>query len=393
MRKVLIVSVLLAGAAIAWLYWRQQRPVPFIVSGFIEADEIRVGSRVGGRVAEVLVHEGQTVQNDQPLFRIAPFDLDEQLAQAQAELAALRAELARLKAGLRQEEIAQARARRDQAAAVLDKLRAGPRQEEIGIAREQLKGAQANLELAQSEYERISKLREQNQAASAEYERAVRELKASQAQVAAAQRELALLEEGTRKEEIAQAEAALAEAEAALKLAESGYRPEEITRAQAQVAAAEAQVEAIQVRISELTVRAPTRCIVEAVDLQPGDLVAPNAPSVSLLDTSRLWVRSYVPEARLGQVRLGQRVSVRVDSFPDELFTGRITYIAQQAEFTPRNIQTPEERSKQVFRVKVTLEGPETERLRVGMVADVLFEDTEMRNAENRNDGSMTKLE
>jgi HlyD family secretion protein len=373
MRKVLIVSTLVAAALVGWLYWRQHQPAPFVVSGFVEADEIRVGSRVGGRVAEVLVQEGQQVRQGEPLFRIDPFDLNEQLAQAQAQLAGDRADLDRLKAGFRKEEVEEARAKRDQAAAALDKAVAGPRPPEIDIARERLKSAQASLELARSEFERISRLREQNQAATSEYDRAVREHKAAQADVAAAQQEVSLLVEGTRKEDVAHARAALAEADAALKLAESGYRPEDIAHAQAQVAGAEAQVAAIQTRISELTVKAPTRCVVEAIDLRPGDLVAANAPAVSLLDTARLWVRSYVPEARLGEVRLGESVPVRVDSFPNQRFSGRITYIAQQAEFTPRNIQTPEERSKQVFRVKVTMDGPGKERLRVGMVADVLF--------------------
>ncbi len=379
MRKVVVISIVLACVVVGWLYWRQTRPVPLIVSGFVEADQIRVGSRVGGRVAEVFVQEGQLVRQGEPLFRIDPFDLKEQLAQAQAELAGYHADLTRLKAGFRKEEIEQARAKRDQAAAALDKAVAGPRTGEIDIARERLKAAQAGLELARTEHERISKLREQNQAATAEYDRAVREHKAAQAEVAAAQQEVALLEEGTRKEDIAQARAALAEAEAALKLAASGYRSEDIARAQAQVAAAEAQVAAIEIRMNELAVKAPTDCVVEAIDLRPGDLVAANAPSVSLLDTARLWVRSYVPEARLGEVRLGEVVPVRVDSFPNERFDGRITYIAEQAEFTPRNIQTPEERSKQVFRVKVTMEAPGKQRLRVGMVADVMFDEARQK--------------
>jgi len=385
MRKVAVISIAIACALVGWLYWRQTRPVPFIVSGFLEADEIRVGSRVGGRVAEVIAQEGQAVRQGEALFRIDPFDLNEQLAEAQARLAGYRADLARLKAGFRKEEIEQARAGRAQAAAALDKAVAGPRAREIDIARERLKSTQANLELARTEHERISRLRAENQAATAEYDRAVREYTAARAEAAAAQQEVALLEEGTRKEDIAQARAALAEADAALKLAESGYRSEDVARAEAQVAAAEAQVAAIETRMKELTVKAPTDCVVEAIDLRPGDLVAPNGPSVSLLDAARLWVRSYVPEARLGQVRLGDVVPVRVDSFPNERFNGRVTYIAQQAEFTPRNIQTPEERSKQVFRVKVTIEGPDKARLRVGMVADVMFDEAKaMTNVEAR---------
>jgi len=374
MRQVVIVLVVLALGIIGWLVWRQHQPVPFVVSGFIEADEIRAGSRIGGRIADVMVSEGMPVGKDAPLYRIEPFDLRERLAQAEAALAAYRADYARLKAGFRKEEIEQARAKRDRARAILQRLKAGPRPQEIEIAREKLKAANANLELAQTEYERISKLREAAQAAKTEYDQAVREWKAATAEAAIARQELALAEEGTRKEQIAEAEAVLADAEQALQLLENGYRPEDVAKAASQVAAAEADVAAIKVQMQELTVAAPCDCVVETIDLRPGDLVAANAPGVALLDLSRMWVRSYVPESRLGQVTLGQTVPIRVDSFPDERFPGRITYIAHDAEFTPRNIQTPEERSKQVFRIKVTIEQG-LDRLRVGMAADVLFDE------------------
>jgi len=374
MWRVAVVPVVLALGIIGWLLWRQYQPVPFIVSGFIEADEIRAGSRIGGRIAEVLVSEGMVVGRGRPLYRIEPFDLRERLAQAEAALAGYRAEYARLKAGFRKEEIEQARAKRDRARAVLERLKAGPRPQEIEIAREKLKAATADLELAESEYERISRLRESAQAAKTEYDRAVREWKAATAEAAVARQELALAEEGTRKEEVAEAEAALADAEQALKLIENGYRAEDVAKAAAQVAAAEADVAAIKVQMQELTVAAPCDCVVETIDLRPGDLVAANAPSVALLDLSRMWVRAYVPESRLGRIALGQRVPIRVDSFPGERFPGRITFIAHDAEFTPRNVQTPEERSKQVFRIKVTIEQG-LDRLRVGMAADVLLDE------------------
>ena len=374
MRRVAVIAVVVAGLIVGWLYWQHHRPVPFVVSGFIEADEIRVGSRVGGRVAEVLVSEGQRVAAGDPLFRIDPFDLRETLAGAEAVLAGRRAEHERLKTGLRPEEIEQARARRDQASAKLAQLEAGPRAREIDIAREKGNAASAVLELAESEYRRLSDLRETAQAAKTELDHAMRELKTARAEAAAAQQELAMLEEGSRKEEVAASRAAQAEAEQALKLAESGYRSQDIARAAAEVAAAESEVAAIRVRMGELTVSSPCDCVAEALDLRPGDLVAPNSPTVALLDLSRMWVRSYVPEARLGQVQVGQRVPVRADGFPNERFMGRITFIAQDAEFTPRNVQTPEERSKQVFRIKVTLEEG-LDRLRVGMGADVLLDE------------------
>lgn len=243
------------------------------------------------------------------------------------------------------------------------------------MTRERLNIARAELELAESEFERVKGLRAEASAAKVEFDKAVRELKRSRAQVAAAEQELALMEEGTRKEELAEAAAALAEAEAAVQLAEHGFRAEEIAQAAAQVASGQAQVDALRTQIEELTVVSPCECVVEGISLRPGDLVAANAPAVSLLDLTRLWVRTYVPEERLGEIRLGQRVPLRVDGIPGRRFAGTVTFLATDGEFTPRNIQTPEERGKQVFRAKITLE-ESVELLRVGMGADVLFDES-----------------
>lgn len=357
-------------ALIVWLVYFQSRPQPLVVSGFVEADIVRVGSRVGGRVSEVSVAEGDSVDPGESLYRIDPFDLQKKLAQADAESAAARAAHAQLKAGYRVEEIEQARAARDRAAAVLARAEAGPRPREIEVARETVNRATADLELAKSENDRIVELQKQGQAARTEIDRALREVKAAQAGLSTAEQQLALLKEGTRAEEIAEARAALAEAAQRLKLMEAGSRSEEIERAAAQLAAAEAQADVIRVQLAELTVTSPCDCLVEAVDLHPGDFVARDAPSISLLDLSRLWVRAYVPENRLSLAEIGREVAVTLDSFPGRRFMGRITFVARDAEFTPRSIQTPEERSKQVFRVKVQLDVKQGE-LSVGMPADV----------------------
>lgn len=373
MRKFLVFAVV-AGAVIVWLYVRQSRPVAFVVSGFVEADDVRVGSRVGGRVASVAVAEGDHVRAGNTLFTLDVFDWQQRLAKAQAMQAAAVAEHARLSAGYRPQERAQVRARRDRAAATLEKLNAGPRAREIEIARERLKVAEANLELAQSEFERVKELRAEASAAKVEYDQAIREVKRSQAETATAKQEISLLEEGTRIEELAEARAVLAEADAGLRLIEEGFRTEDVARAAAQADASRAEVAAIETQMKELSVTSPCDCVVESIRLRPGDLVAPNAPAVSLLDTSRLWVRSYVPESRLGEIRLGQELPVRVDGFPTRRFRGRVSFLASEGEFTPRNIQTPEERGKQVFRIKVTLAEGASE-LRVGMGADVLFDE------------------
>ncbi|MCG3137656.1 MAG: hypothetical protein HJJLKODD_01505 [Phycisphaerae bacterium] len=373
MKKIIPAMVLVALGIIAYLVWTQQRYQPLVVSGFIEAEEVRVGSRIGGRVAEVFVDEGQQVSAGTRLFQLDPFDLQERSARAKAELAARQAQWQRMQAGYRKEEIEQARAQRDRAVALLAKLEAGPRPAETEIARQQLKQAQADLEFARSEYTRISDLAKEGRSAQQEIDNATRMLKSSEAAAASAEQQLALLVEGSRKEDIAEARAALASAEQSLQLLLAGNRAEDIAQAQAQVQAGEAEAAIIERQITELQVTSPCDCTVEAFDLEAGDLVAVNAPAVALLDLSRLWVRAYVPENRLGQIHLGQQVTLQVDSFPGEQFTGEIVFIAREAEFTPRNIQTPEERSKQVFRIKVNLTGVH-DKIRVGMAADVFLE-------------------
>lgn len=373
MRPILIVFVVVAAGLVGFLIWQQSRVPPLVVSGFVEADEIRVGSRVGGRVAEVQAAEGQSVAPGESLYTMDPFDLRERLAEAQASHAAAQAEHERLKKGFRPEEIEQARAKRDQWAAELAKLEAGPRKQDIEAAREQVNIARASFEFAEKEHARLARLVEQQQvAAPREYDEAVRMLKSAQGELSAAQQKLSLLEEGSRKEDIARAKASLVEAAEQLKLLESGSRAEDVARAASQVEAAAARVHAIEKQLAELTVSSPCQCVVEAFDLQPGELVSPNQPSISLLDVSKLWVRAYVPEGRLGEIALGDRVPVRVASSGGGDVTGRIVFISREGEFTPRNVQTPEERSKQVFRIKVAIEQG-GERLRVGMSADVLL--------------------
>jgi HlyD family secretion protein len=194
----------------------------------------------------------------------------------------------------------------------------------------------------------------------------------AQARFDEARDELALLREGTRAEDIAAQQALLAGADATLALLEAGTRAEDISQAEAMAESARAAVAAIERQVEELTVAAPADCVVEAVDLRPGDLITSNAPVLSLTDASEMWVRAYVPENRL-DVKLGQTLTITVDSFPGRQFTGHVTYVSRTAEFTPTNVQTPEERSKQVFRIKVVFDDG-LDVLRAGMSADVHLE-------------------
>lgn len=362
-------AILIVGGLLAALIYSQVRTPALMVSGFIEADEIRLGSLVGGRVLAVLVEEGQGVAEGEELVRLEPYDLIERQQQAAAGLAERQADVDRLSSGFRVEERAQAKAKYDQLAANLQLLKNGPREQEIDAARGRMNAADAELALAEQNFERASQLLESRAMSREEYDAAQEKLKSAQFNYQVRQKELELLELGTRAEAIAEAEAKLAEAKAAWELAKSGYRVEELRRAEAARDAAQADLEATGRQLDELAIRSPAGGVVEALELQAGDLVAARAPVMSILDGRRLWVRAYVPENQL-DLRLGDKLPVTVDSYPGEQFMGELSFIARQAEFTPSNVQTPEERSKQVFRIKVELnEG--LDRLRPGMAADV----------------------
>ncbi|MEZ6092013.1 MAG: HlyD family efflux transporter periplasmic adaptor subunit [Pirellulaceae bacterium] len=179
---------------------------------------------------------------------------------------------------------------------------------------------------------------------------------------------MALLQAGTRAEAIREAEAMLDEAEQSFKLAEAGSRAEDLREAKAARDAAKAALDVIGQQKEELTIRSPVDGTVEVSDLQPGDLVPAGGPVLTIIDSTHLWVRAYVPQNRVG-LQLGQTLKVTVDSLPGQSFQGSVTYISRQAEFTPSNVQTPEERSKQVFRVKVAVDAAKD--VRPGMTADV----------------------
>lgn len=372
MNRIILPLVLLAAAGVVLsLLASQQRSGLPTVSGVIELDDIRVGSRVGGRVLAVHVAEGAQVRGGEVLVELEPFDLRERLAEARSALAARRAVVARLDAGARPEEIAQAEARRDRAAAAATEVRAGRRAREIAMLEAQHAMSVADHEDARREVDRLRPLFEGGEATVDEFERARLRLENRAAALRMAAEQLALAREGSREEQIAQAAAQLAEFEAALALLREGPRAEDRDEARATAQAAEAAVAALERQIEELTVRAPCDGFVEALDLRPGDLVPPNAPLLTIVDPASLRVRAFVPQSALS-LRSGDAVQIRVDALPGRTFGGEVTFVSRAAEFTPANAQTPEERSRQVYRIRVLLrEGRDV--LRPGMTADVLL--------------------
>ena len=344
-----------------------------LFSGTIETREVRVGSKVGGRIAAVLVEEGQEVKADQPLVRFDIADLETQRAQAEARIAQQQARLEKLLHGARPEEKAQARAATETARANLDAIKNWPRPEEIEQARASLAAAEADQNNAQTAFERTRQLRSTGDISQQELDAAKFRLDNQRARRDAEKKKLDLLLNGSRKEDIRAAEEKLRQSQEAERLVDAGPRSEEIADARAQLAEAQARLEQLKVQLKEGEVTSPANATVEVLSVRPGDLLTPNQNVARLLEKDQIYVRVYIPEPQLGLVKVGQKARLKVDTFADRTFDGVIEQISTQGEFTPRNIQSRDERNHQVFAVKVRIDNREG-KLKSGMAAEVTFE-------------------
>ena len=246
-----------------------------------------------------------------------------------------------LKAGqvIMQLEASELKARRNYVAAQLAELEKGPRSEEIEAAKHDWESQTAQLEFARGDAKRAQELLQTRTISSSEAQRAAANASALEKTAEAARHRYEMLREGTRPERLAQARA---------------------------------QLEEIEAQFREMQILAPSDSILEILSVKVGDVLAPNREVATLIVPTYLWVRVYVPQPWLGHIKLGDEVRVRVDSFRDQEFRGIVEQINRQAEFTPRNVQTVEDRIRQVFGVKIRLENRD-DKLRAGMSADVIF--------------------
>lgn len=325
MRRIAAVLVLLVAVGGAVWYFALRdgaSSTEWEASGVVEAVEADLGFQAGGRVAEVLVREGDRVAHGDVLARLDVIELDAARAAAEAQLAMARAQLADIEAGARPEELGSARAAVTAAAErvtegrrEVDRLR--PLVETGAVPGQQLDQAETTLQVAQ-----------------AQHEQAVEALR--------------LLEAGARVDQVRARRAAVGQAQAAL-----------------------AQVDAA---LDQAVIRAPFDGVITVRHREPGEAVSPGLPVVTVLDPANRWVRIYIPEPRVSSIALGSEAEIWTDG-SERRFRGRVIHIASEAEFTPRNVQTPEERVKLVFAVRVAIEDDPGQVLKPGLPADVRFVD------------------
>jgi len=367
-RRLLPLAVLALAIAAYGGYRAYQRTRPYEWSGTVEARTISVGSRTGGRVKDVLVREGDRVQAGQTIVVLEPGDLEATRQQIEAQLEQTQANLEKLEKGSRPEEIEEARAKAATAVAALKEAKRGARVEEIQGAKARLVALQVALDKAQLDADRAHRLGASGSISQAELDTADAVLRGAVAQRDNAKETLNELQNGEREEDIAQAAARAQEAQASAKLVVIGTRVEDLKAARATVDGVAAQLEQVRIKIDELAVKAPRPARVESLDLRPGDILAPNATAATLLEDDQLYVRIYVPETLVGHVRVGQQVPITVDSFPRRAFMGVVEHINSVGEYSPRNLQTADERADQVFGTRIGLrEGKDD--LRAGMAA------------------------
>lgn len=321
----LLLAVLLIAAGVA-LFVRlvpASRPEPgeLRLSGNIEVTDAEVSFRIPGHVVERPVDEGDRILQGAVVARLESADLEHEVALRQAEAAAARALLAEMIAGYRTEEVAQASAAHAQASAELSRT--------------------------ESDWHRQQALFTQGLVTARDAEAARTTWEIAQGRTREARERLAMLRKGYRPEQVDQARARLQEAEEALAMART--------------------------RLGYATLSAPMDGVVLTKNVEAGEFVAAGTPVITLGRLDPVWLRGYISETDLGRVKLGQPARVSTDTYPGREYRGTVTFIAQDAEFTPKNVQTEKERVKLVYRIKITLPNPDRE-LKPGMPADAVID-------------------
>lgn len=365
----LAVVVLLGFAAYGARVLSSGAPPALLVTGTIEATQVDVSAKITGRIAALLAREGETVAAGQPLVRLDDAELRSEVRRNEAALKNVEARLRDLLAGARREEIEEARATVERAKAQLDDLLAGSRREEVEQARQSVRSAGATRQWAETDYQRIQELYRKELVAAQDVDRARQAYEVAVAQERSARESLELALAGPRPHQVEAARAQLRAASERLTLLLAGPRPHQVEGARAQVAQFQAELAHAESRLREAVIASPLSGVVLRKNLEAGEIASPGVPILTLVDPKNLWLRAYVPETEVGKIRLGQPARVKIDAFRDRTFAGKISEIASEAEFTPKNVQTHKERVNLVFRIKISVDGAGGV-LKPGMPAD-----------------------
>jgi len=340
-------------------------------SGQVRGTEVTVSARLGGAADVVAIREGQVVHTGDLIVSIASRELQARLSESQAQAAASNNLLSELDAQIKVLDITSEQAKTGA------NVTAGASRHEIHQVSETL--ARANAEIAAAEaqlaqdrnaYARFEKLLAQGFISKNYFDEVTMRRRSSEARLTAVRQAREEARASLEKARAASGEVAVKEKDVQRIAAERERVIAMRTTAASQAAAARARVAAIEAQLADTRIVAPADATVMAKLVEPGELVAAGRPLATLVNLGDLFVRAYLPERDVGKIRLGNPARIAVDAFRDRVFNGKVTEIAQQAEFTPKDVHMKDEREKLVFAVKVAIDNPEG-LLKPGMYADV----------------------
>ncbi len=383
-KKILPLLVLLFAAVIGGVYLyrssRANQAGTIRLSGNLELTEVNISFKIPGRLVERLFDEGQRVRKGDVVARLDQEQWLRQRDRIRAAISAAESRLTQLHTTIefQTENVAslieQRQAELRQAEANLAQLVAGSRSQDIEQARAAVAGAETTFEKTRRDWQRAQTLFQKEDISAADFDRFKSAHEGAEAALKQARERLGLVVEGPRKEDIEAARAVVARARAGVRAAEASrldlkrLQQETATR-RAEIAQAQAELAVLESQLKDTVAVSPIDGIVLTKAAEVGEILAAGAAVLTVGDLDHPWLRAYLNETDLGRVKLGDQARVTTDSFPGKVYSGRIGFIASEAEFTPKQIQTREERVKLVYRIKSDLENPNHE-LKSNMPAD-----------------------
>ena len=370
-RILIVVLVLAAGGAAVWAF-RGMGKKPdnrLLISGNIELTEISIAFKTAGRLIERTVDEGDAVKKGQVIARLDRDQLMAQRGRETAGLASSESQLAQARTAVEFERTALAadietrQADLTSMEARFAELRNGARPQEKLDAKAAVDAAASEVERARRDWERAQTLYKNDDISTAQYDQFRNRVENAQAVLKQMQEREALVLAGPRVEQVNAQQGQVARARGAVKTAEANAlelkrREQEMGTRRAEIERSKASLALIETQLADTVVTSPVDGVVLVKSGEPGEVLAPGTAVVTVGDIDHPWLRGYVNETDLGKVKIGSTARVTTDSFPGKVYQGRVTFIASEAEFTPKQIQTQQERVKLVYRVKIEVENP-----------------------------------